>query len=111
VINFDSDGLVDGSPITTLPAPRHHYRATPCWQGHSGEMPVFTPAELEIIPVTWADVPLDTWAGRVWMRPTTRKKTKNNDCDQCLLIDLCREQVGAGGYCGCEGVLAGEVML
>ena len=96
MINFDSEGLVDNVLIATLPAPRSHYSATTCWSGHSGEMPEF---------------PLTRWAGDFWMRPTMRKKTKNNDCDQCMLVDLCQEQVTAGGYCGCEKVLVGELMV
>jgi len=72
----------------------------------------FTAAELKIVPVVWADVPARTWAGTVWMRPTKLASTKHDGgCNDCALVDLCQEAVTAGGYCGCESVLAGEVMV
>ena len=112
MINFDSEGLVDNVSIATLPAPRHHYSATTCWSGHSGEMPEFTPVELEVVPVLWADVPLTTWAGDVWMRPTKLASASHaGACAKCPVLDLCQEQVTAGGYCGCEKVLVGELMV
>ena len=72
----------------------------------------FTKAEREIVPVMWADVPMKTWAGTVWMRPTKLASTKQDGgCDSCPLVDLCQEAVTAGGYCGCEKVLVGELIL
>ena len=74
-------------------------------------MPDFTKAELKIVRVSWADVPARTSAGTVWMRPTKLASTKHDGgCAYCPLIDLCQEAVTAGGYCGCESVLVGEVI-
>ena len=70
----------------------------------------FNAAELKIVRVSWADVPVKTWAGTVWMRPTKRNDPHTGGCDSCPLIALCQEAVTAGGYCGCESVLVGEVM-
>ena len=75
-------------------------------------MPDFTAAELKIVPVTWADVPIKTWAGTVWMRPTKLASTKHDGgCESCALVDLCQEAVTAGGYCGCESVLEDELIV
>ena len=71
----------------------------------------FNAAELKIVRVSWADVPARTSAGTVWMRPTKLASTKHDGgCDSCPLIELCQEAVTAGGYCGCESVLVGEVI-
>jgi len=76
----------------------------------------FTESEIRVAmkriePVSWADVPVQTWAGTVWMRPTKLASTKHDGgCGHCLFIDLCQDAVTAGGYCGCESVLIGEVM-
>ena len=75
------------------------------------QMPDFTKAELKIVPVSWADVPASTSAGTVWMRPTKLASTKHDGgCDYCPLVTQCQEAVTAGGYCGCESVLVGEVV-
>ena len=71
----------------------------------------FTAAERKNVPVSWADVPARTSAGTVWMRPIRRNDPHTGGCDYCPLVDLCQEAVTAGGYCGCESVLADEVMV
>ena len=94
-----------------MPNPHAPLRATSCWQyRESDDMPEFTAEEMEVVPVSWADVPMQTQTGTVWMSPIKRAHGFTG-CDRCPLVDLCQEAVAAGGYCGCERVLVGELIV